>query len=57
LHQHFSQNFIYGFGDSLLRSHLMSRFCQAAVADPLKNGGLYLNIFAHTIAVINTSMV
>jgi len=57
LHQHFSQNFIYGFGDYPLRSHLKSRFCQAAVADPLQNGGPYLYIFAHSIAVINTSMV
>jgi len=53
----FFSKLTYGFGDSPLRSHLKSPFCQAAVADPLKNGGPYLNIFAHSVAVINTSMV
>jgi len=53
----FSQNVIYGFGDSPLRSHLKSRFRQVAVADPIKNGGPYFDIFADSIAVINTSMV
>jgi len=43
--------------DSPLPSHLKSRFCQAAVADPIKNGGFYFDMFANNIAVINTSMV
>jgi len=48
---------MYSFGDSPLPSHLKSRFCQAAVADPIKNGGLYFDIFANSTAVINASMV
>jgi len=38
-------------------SHLKSRFCQAAVADPIKYDGPFFDIFAVNIAVINTSMV
>jgi len=34
-----------------------SRFCQATVADRMKNGSPYFDIFADNIAVINTSMV
>jgi len=37
----FFQNLIYGFGDTPMPSHLKSRFCQAAFADPIENGGLY----------------
>jgi len=40
LHQHFPQNFIYGFGNSPLRSHLKSRISQTAVADPNKRRSL-----------------
>jgi len=57
LHQHFLQNLIYGLGDFPWPSHLKSRLYQAAVADPTKNGGLYFDIFADNIAVINTSVV
>jgi len=57
LHQRFSQNFIYGCGDSPLRSHLKSRLCQAAIADPVKNGSPYFDIFTENIAVIDTSIV
>jgi len=53
----FFQTFIYGFRDSPLCSHLKNLFCQAAVADPTKNGGPNSDIFADNIAVINISMV
>jgi len=36
---------------------LKSRFCQAAIADPIKNSGPYFDIFADSIAVISTSIV
>jgi len=57
LRQHFSQNFICGLGDSPLRSNLKSRFRQTTIADPMKNGDPYFDMFADRIAVINTPVV
>jgi len=56
LHQHFPQNFIYGFGNFPLRSHLKSRSYQTAIADPIKNDGPHFDIFAENIAAINTAI-
>jgi len=50
----FFQNLIYAFGDSPMPSHLKSHFCQVAVADPIKNGGLYsTSIFLQTILLLS----
>ena len=48
---------IYAFGDVPWRCHLKGHFCQAAIADPIKNRGPYFDVFADSIAVINTPMV
>jgi len=52
----FPQNVIYGFENSPLWSHLKSRLCQVAVADPIKIDGPHFDIFAENIAVINIAI-
>jgi len=43
--------------DSLCEVILKNRFCQTAIADPIKNRGPYFDIFADSIAVINSPVV
>jgi len=48
----FFQNLIYGFRDYPLPSHLKSRFCQQAVADPIKTA-VFTSIFVQKISLLS----
>jgi len=50
----FFQNLICGFGDYPLPIHLMSRFDQDAVADPIKTS-VFTSIFVQSSAVARVS--
>jgi len=43
--------------DALCEVILKNRFCQTAIADPIKNRGPFFDIFADSIAVVNTPVV